>query len=251
MSQIKNETFKIIAGDDLIGSKSIFTELSENEKIIDTFPFYKLMNNKISFSKLYLYDYFYRLKKYTQKKNLKWMRKGDFLHTPSTFYSKKLYESGNCEKWNYQFFLYEDDPSFYSMMCFNKDILIRFHQNALILYRYSATATSTVPNQRFMKDWVKLQNIYYRDSTGIEKMYFYFRKNIKIPKILNPYCYLDRIRQFYRILVINSIYRTDFKQFYISYLKDLNNMQLYYNDIKETANFFCRQVKELDQHASH
>lgn len=241
MCCIGDEKFKVIAGDDLIGPTSIFKDLSDKDGFIDTYPFYKLLDGKIYYNKLYLYDYYYKATKYSAKYNLKWMRKGDFLHTPSTFYTKRLYEMGQCKITNSNFFLYEDDPSFYCMLRSNVNIFINFHLNALILYRYSLTATSTVPNHKFLKDWVNLQKMYFNESRGLEKIYFWFRKSEKIPRNLNPYRIIDRIKQIYRIFIVCCRYNKGFQKFYNNFVNELDSVQAYYNEMNESASDFCEK----------
>ena len=247
MNCIEDEPFKIIAGDDLIGPESIFENLSNDVNVIDTFPFYKLIDEKICFSKLYLYDYFYKMKTYKNKKNLRWMRKGDFLHTPSTFYLKKLYDFGECTKWNNEFFLFEDDPTFYGMLKANNNISIIFHPNALILYRYTSFSTSTIPNKRFMDDWIKLQEIYYKESKGLEKIYFYCRKKSGSVHKFDLYKIIDRMRQAFRILYIIFMCHNEFNNFYQDYSIKINDVQIYYNDIKALS--FGENIKESFKYA--
>lgn len=213
MEYIGNEPFKILAGDDLIGPNNIFNYIGDNPYNIYTFPFLRLEGDKIKYRKRYLYDYFYKMKRNSKEKNIRWMRLGDFMHTPSTFYLKSLYELGNVRKFNQQFYLFEDDPSFYSMFKNVRDIEVCFGAIPLILYRYSMASTSTVPNNRFLMDWKKLQKIYIEESKGIEKLYLKLRIKSNYSRKITIFKLIERLRQLSRIIYVEVISHKDFKKF--------------------------------------
>lgn len=236
MELINDEQFKVIAADDLIGPNSIFDDISCDELVLDTFPFYKLMDGVISLNHRYLKDYYYRYKRYKPSKNLKWMRRGDFIHTPSNFYSKYAYDKGECESFNSQFMLFEDDPSYYCMFR-NNNMTVRFHLEPKILYRYTSASTSTIPNKVFMNDWYLLQERYYNDVKGFSKLYYYFRKNRQIKFSINPFKFIDRINYLYRIVYVNLIDRKGFMHFKKEIDGNIKKVQDYYNYISKLNNY--------------
>lgn len=244
MSRINDEHFKIIAGDDLLVPENIFPHVSNNNNVIDTFPYYRLENGKISYKKTYLYDYFYKMKKYTVDKNIPWIKKGDFLHTPSTFYSKKLYINSKAREFNSNFFLYEDDPTFYSIFKNQKDINVTFHNFGIILYRYSSTSSSTTPNKVFLEDWVKLQVQYYNDSRNIERLFYFIRSKMDFSKRVNICKIANKIELIFRKLYVSIFYTKEFKQFYREYCLMVDKYQKYYDLIHDQNIQFLNTVSE-------
>lgn len=200
MSKINTEEFKIIAGDDLIGPYNIFKFIGDDEDKIYTFPYVRLDNDNVDYRLRYLYDYYYKKIRYKRKFNCTWMRLGDFLHTPSTFYAKKMYTISKSKQFNAEFYLYEDDPTFYSFFL-NNEIKVNLGSLPLILYRYTAQSTSTVPNKVFLNDWKKLQKMYISDSKGIERFYLVIR-NWSYFKCRILYKIIERVRQLYRIIYV-------------------------------------------------
>lgn len=243
MENIGNEPFKLIAGDDLIGPNNIFKQIGKDEKTLDTFPFYRLENGIVDYRKDYVYDYFYRYKFYSPSKNVTWMKNGDFIHTPSTFYYKKLYSISGAGDYNKKFYLFEDDPSFY---CFFKNISdskVNFHCEPLILYRYSVSSTSTVPNKKFLKDWRKLQNQYIMDSHGWNKFFYKFRMQSDFSKKITLYKICLKVKKMYRMVKIRIFYNEEFKQFFECYKKDINKFQEFYNIISKRNSKFLEEIK--------
>lgn len=244
MDIIGNEKFKVIAGDDVIGPESIFEDLSNDQKVIDTYPFCCLQDGKIFYKKEYLYDYFYRLHFYKQSKNLKWMKLGDFMHTPSTFYSKELYILSKSYDYNKKYYLFEDDPTFYSFFKNNNDITVRFHAKPLILYRFTSNSTSTIPNDYFLKDWRKLQYDYASDSKWIESKFYKLRAKSDFSKQLNFSRAFTKIKKIYRKVIIIVFFGKDFNIFLNSYIEKINIIKSYYNMIKEKSDCFIKEIKD-------
>ena len=54
MENIDEESFKVIAGDDLIGPNNIFEVIENNTMTVDTYPFIRLEDGKITYRKDYL-----------------------------------------------------------------------------------------------------------------------------------------------------------------------------------------------------
>ena len=150
LEHIQNEHFKIIAGDDLISSDNLFQEYNDlTENRIKSYARIYLKNNKILYEERDLIDFYYHLKHSgSQKYNLKNFRRGCFFHTPSTLFTKQLFNSANCVEAIQGFFLFEDDPTWYSML--KKDSTeIKFIDKGIVLYRIHDKAVSNAPNPIF------------------------------------------------------------------------------------------------------
>ena len=239
MDKVNNEMFKVIAGDDLIGPYNIFDKISDKKDKLYTFPYLKLQNGDITYSKRYLYDYFYKKKKYEKYRNCNWMRVGNFIHTPSTFYMKSLYLESNSKKFNSQFILFEDDPTFYSFFKNNVDVIVDFGLIPVVLYRYTTKSTSTVPNRVFLEDWSKLQSIYINDTKGFEKLYLKFRLWSYFNNRL-LYFMLEGTLHLLRVLTVQFLDHKGFKNFENNIKKHIDDYEYYYRSILETNKHYRR-----------
>lgn len=244
MQYIKNEQFKVIAGDDIIGPNNIFTDLSNDFRVIDTYPFYSLRDGKVEFQKKYLYDYFYRYHFYKPSKNLTWMRMGDFMHTPSTFYHKDLYLMSRASDYNKDFCLFEDDPTFYCFFKNVSDVVVKFHEQPLILYRYTTASTSTVPNERFLHDWRLLQCNYENDSSFPKNLFFKLRKKSDFSKDLNCNRICNSVKIVCRKMIVKLFYKKEFECFLRMYSMERDKFDRYYFIIKEKACSFKEEVRK-------
>lgn len=239
MRLVGGEPFKVIAGDDLIGPYNIFSRIGSEESVMYTFPYLRLENGRITYRKRYLYDYYFRLCKYKRSRNCRWMRLGDFIHTPSTFYMKSLYQKSNSTDFNKQFFLFEDDPTFYSFFKNSPEVSVSFGTVPLILYRYTQGSTSTVPNNAFLKDWKKLQELYIRDTTGVEKKYLQIRLWSYFHNRL-IYQGMERLRQLWRIAAVEVADHKGFAEFEKRIQNSVDECSMYYADIQKISSKYRR-----------
>lgn len=196
LSKVDDECLKIIAGDDLIGHKNMFTEFeSLSDKKLKTYFRVELCDGKIYYRERFLIDFYYHKKYGTGRKyNIKNFRKGKYLHTPSTLYTKQLFTNANCEKNLDGYYLFEDDPMWYSMIKNEEDLEIEFVEQGMVLYRVHNQSVSNVPNPMFAKDMEKLRQQYLKDTKGLEHLYLLIRmKTSKWPIYVNPGLYLDKL----------------------------------------------------------
>lgn len=196
LSKVETENFKIIAGDDLIGHRNLFAEYENlTEKKLKTYFRVELCNGKISYREKYLIDFYYHKKHGSGREyNLKNFRKGKFLHTPSTLYSKKLFVNANCEKHLEGYRLFEDDPMWYSMIKNEKDLEIDFVEQGIVLYRMHDKSVSNVPNPIFRNDLKRLREQYLKEAKGLEKIYLFIRMHTNnMSMYLNFGLYMDKL----------------------------------------------------------
>lgn len=195
LSKVADEDLKIIAGDDLIGQKNVFAEYDTlNDKKLKTYVRLELCEGKINYREKFLIDFYYH-KHYGKGKDyhIKTFRKGKYVHTPSTLYTKKLYVNAQCEKNLEGYHLFEDDPMWYSMIKNEKDLDIEFVEQGMILYRVHNQSVSNGPNPIFAKDIKRLRRQYLKDTKGLEKLYLVIRmKTNGWPLYVNPGLYLDK-----------------------------------------------------------
>ena len=196
LSKVDNENFKIIAGDDLIGHKNIFAQYDTlNDRKLKTYVRVELCEGKIYCKEKFLIDFYYHKKYGTGRNyNIKTFRKGKYVHTPSTLYTKKLFVNTECEKNLEGYQLFEDDPMWYSMIKNEEKLAIEFVQQGMILYRVHNQSVSNAPNPIFAKDMKKLRQQYLKDTKGVEHLYLMIRmKTSDWPLYVNPGLYMDKL----------------------------------------------------------
>lgn len=195
LSKVGDEQLKIIAGDDLIGCKNVFAEYETlNDKKLKTYVRVELSDGKIRYREKFLIDFYYH-KKYGKGReyNIKTFRKGKYVHTPSTLYTKQLFVNSKCEENLEGYHLFEDDPMWYSMIKNEKDLVIEFVEQGMVLYRVHDQSVSNAPNPIFSKDMKRLREQYLKDTNGLEKLYLMIRmKTSGWPLYVNPGLYLDK-----------------------------------------------------------
>ena len=234
LSKVSGEQLKIIAGDDLIGYKNVFAEYETlNDKKLKTYVRVELCEGKIYYREKFLIDFYYHKKYGTGRNyNIKTFRKGKYIHTPSTLYTKQLFVNAECEKNLEGYHLFEDDPMWYSMIKNEKDLEIEFVDQGMILYRVHNQSVSNVPNPVFEKDMKRLREQYIKDTKGLEHLYLVIRmKTSKWPLYVNPGLYLDKFMNMKRerICKKDSGYRV-FKE---KIEQQIREEQKFYDEIME------------------
>ena len=196
MVDAEKEYLKIIAGDDLIGYKNVFTEYETlNDKKLKTYFRIELCEGKISYREKYLIEFYYHMTHGSGRAyNLKYFKRGRYLHTPSTLYTKNLFVNAGVERNLEGYRLYEDDPMWYSMIKNEKDLEIEFVPQGMVLYRMHNQSVSNVPNPIFRKDQKRLREQYLAETKGLEKLYLLIRMHSsKLPMYLNLSLYMDKL----------------------------------------------------------
>lgn len=236
--------FKIIAGDDLIASGNIIEKIKNlhwNE--LDTYVCTALFNGSIKYDE-YRGLLFLNNMLNINRKNyaIKAMRRGCFLHTPSTHYSKKLFEEAGCIDYNKQFKLFEDDPSWYAMIKNISNLKINFISDVVVLYRISEKSVSngSMYSSAFSKELLMLHKLYYKDTKGLEHLIFWFKTNKYIPKILRLDKYIDKLRRYYLKIILKN--RRDYKKFkkHVEFI--IKKEQKYYNEILKNVNQYIEET---------
>lgn len=236
----KTDYYKILACDDILSSKNLFEcYRSLDDKTIKSYLRLELFDGVLGFNKELFNKVFYLRSNETY---IKAMRKGCFLHSPSTIYKKSLYYSAKCSELNSLFTLFEDDPTWYQMIKNTSDLKIEFNDEVIVLYRISKNSVSNSDdkNNKFRMELEKLSRIYEKDSNGIEKLFFK-SKNSKLPKYMRIDRYLDYLdRKKYDKYCSDSV----------NYIQILNHIkqiikheQEYYDLIKRKADIFMQELK--------
>lgn len=182
LKEIGSSYFKIMAGDDLLSCNNLFELYADlnSERIISCYPIYLENGNVyIKYADMLMYFYFMKCQK-NFKKNLKYMKRYRYFHTPSTLYTKQLYDQSNCRKLNMKFRLLEDEPSWYSMMKNNSSLDVRFYDKSIVLYRLHDNSVSNGKKKdksEFDLELLKLFSFYYEDAKGLEKIYWLLKKH--------------------------------------------------------------------------
>lgn len=196
MEETGDQKIKIIAGDDLIAQENLFAEYEDlDDRKLKTYFRLELCNGKISCREKYLIEFYYHhCFGKTKAYHLKNFRRGRYLHTPSTLYTKKLFEKTGCRKSLEGYRLFEDDPMWYTMIKNEDQLQIDFVPKSIVLYRMHDQSVSNVPNPIFRKDLNRLRQQYTEETKGLEHVYCWFQLHgQKLPFYLNPVAYFDKL----------------------------------------------------------
>lgn len=195
LRRVDKQGLKIIAGDDLIGCKNLFEEYKNlDDKKLKTYFRIELCDGRVYYREKYLIDFYYHeLQERKREYNLKNFRRGRYLHTPSTLYTKQLFVNADCEKNLEGYKLFEDDPMWYSMIKNEKNLEIDFVEQGIVLYRMHNQSVSNVPNPVFREDLNRLREQFYADTKGMEKVYLKLKMfTNQWPMYLNPGAYVNK-----------------------------------------------------------
>lgn len=191
---IKTKYFKVIAGDDLFSSSDLFACFTGlDDQVLRRYTRMELMEQEVFVNEDLLKMYFYQKQISSYSERLSAMRRGGYLHTPSTIYTKQLYDKAECSTLNSKFHLFEDDPSWYSMIKNVPELQVQFVDEVMVLYRIHSRSVSNngLTNTPFGKEMLQLWKIYYADTKGMEHLVFWGRLHDWLPKYLDPSVYSD------------------------------------------------------------
>lgn len=224
--------FKLLAGDDVLSSNNIFSSYkSLDSNTIKTHVKLMLKSGIVYYNQIQLMDFYdHYITNRSHKYNLKWMRRGCYLHTPSTIYEKITYNLARCSEMNRHFRLFEDDPSWYSMIKNIPELKIDFLSTPIVLYRISDRAISNgngITNLEFTEELKKLTKIYYHEEKGLWRLYYWFRIHQDLPKIMKINLYVDKLRKIY--LFVKYANNKKFKAFKRKIDDAVIKEQKYYN----------------------
>lgn len=242
INNISTTYFKIIAGDDLISSGNLFEKyVNLDAKSLSTFVRMEIKDGIVKLNLEWLKSYHYNMKKFQDRVFLlKAMRKGGLFHSPSTLFQKKLYINAKCSEYNTKFRLFEDDPTWYSMLKNEPKLNVIFNKEIIVLYRVhsKSVSNSNIVNSPFEKEMEQLKGLYYKDTKGLEKLFFWFALHNTLPKIFR----LDKYISYLKRKKINFYARHD-NEFYnfIALLKEKEKEeQKFYKIIRQNAQKYYR-----------
>ena len=176
LNKISDELFKIIAGDDLLSHNNIF-ELAKKLGKHTLLCGLKLMfqGNELVVDRGAAYQQFYLSHaKLNRKKNLRLLKLGFIISTPQTLFRKELYNNSRAVDYNSLFVLFEDNPTWYSMLKNVKDINVEYILYPIVLYRLSENSVSnsaTKVNSVFQEELLRLYDIYVSEGNWFDKIY--------------------------------------------------------------------------------
>lgn len=232
LNQIKDENFKVIAGDDLIASQNLFSAYNglNNQRIYSFFPLY-LIDGEIVYDKQRLYKFYGATKLHNRRKIMAQFMKGGFLHTPSTIYQKSVYIKARCEQFNSKFRLFEDDPTWYTMLKNIDELELIFILDSIVLYRMheASVSNSHKKNNPFDKELKQLWEIYEKEAKGYQKLYWWFRNRDTLPKVLRLDQYVDKVSFLFQKSMLN--YDNNFAEFKEKIETIIQREQLFYDTI--------------------
>lgn len=243
LKQVKDEEcFKIIAADDIFASGNLFKKYENiSDDKLDTYLRVCIINDDIMFEKQSALNFYYERKRYNRRKLLKRFKIGGYLHTPSTIYSIQLYKKSECEVFNSNFRLFEDDPTWYMMIKNNKNLNVEFKSDIIVLYRIHSSSVSNKKckgKSEFDKELEKLHKYYFCDSTGFERLYWWFRNSRNIPKAFDFSNYVDAINKIGKKIIS---YSSDYRKWKVNIDVALDIEREYYASIMSESEKFINQ----------
>lgn len=245
LKMIDREPFKILACDDLISSGNLlekYKKLNDNDLVC--FQRLELIDGKIDVNLKLLQLHFSDIH-YSNKDKAKRMRRGWFIHSPSVLYTKSLYKKSKANRLNSKFKLLEDDPTWYSMI--KKGANVIFANDVIVLYRMHGKSVSNSEdqggkNEAFENDLRKLYTLYYKESNGLERLFFKFRLKMNIPKYLHIDKMLLRIMKM--VYACHRLLHYKEYCYMVEKLRDVANIeQAYYDTIREKSDMFYAKMR--------
>lgn len=240
LDNVKTKYFKIIAGDDVFSSGNLFEKVIQidDNAIIAYMRMDLLEQQKVLVSERFFSKHLHNMQLNTYEKKLHSVRKGFYFNAPSVIYTKVLYDNAGCRKLNSQFRLYEDDPTWYSMIKNIPDLNVQFMEDIIVLYRVHKKSISTpgIRNSSFGDEVRRLWSMYYNETKGLERLYFWFVSRDNAPKYLSIYNYC----QFFRDKLIKFIVSREpgYKQLLAKMKDTAVRENEYYLKIKSSAQEF-------------
>lgn len=232
---VKDEPLKIIAGDDLICfSTNIYQEceqLGKNTLKIGI-PLF-IENENIVYSDSRLIDIiYYSHKKISRNYGVNRVMRGGFFSTPSALYSKALFEKSNARNFLKKFRLFEDDPTWYSMMKNVEDINLLFSFESFVLYRLSNNSVSHNSNKKspFYSELRLLHDEYKKNCDFLTRMLLFWEDS-NAPRIIRGDLVYKKIRDLHRRRVVLHKYLDEYDLVCSKIKKMINLEQSFYNEL--------------------
>lgn len=243
---VEGDYFAFLAGDDVIASGNYYEKhINVTNRDIHSYFYLELRDGNITFSKKTLVEFYLkqRKKERTQAYNLYRMKKGCYFHSPSTIITKSLYESSKCIELNRKFRLFEDDPTWYSILKNFESANVTFFDDILVLYRIHHRSVSNQKrgNNPFSEELNKLHRIYIQESSGLEKIYFQWLFSERKPwhNRVDSLAQKGMARLMYVILLGNKKFRAMKRKFE----QIQQNEQQFYNEIHNRSESIGAQYR--------
>lgn len=198
INRIGDEPFKILAGDDLIASYDIFSRaegLAPHE--LDAYVPLALRGGAVTPLGGYISQRFFEMGHRKSKVyDLRMMRRGGHLSTPTTLCRIEAYRDSEADELNSWFTLFEDDPTWYAILRNLPDSELRFKPGSIVLYRLhdGSISNSSTPNPAFQAELAQLRGVYLQDAGWFEQTYLR-SKGSTLPRYLRLDKYVDRLHR--------------------------------------------------------
>ena len=235
LSHIRKEPFKVIAADDLISGNNIFAAFDKigEHTLYAGFRIFFNQSGVFMEEKHMHMQFFLNSRKFSREQLLRLFRKGYIISTPQTLFRKNLFIDSNAETYIRRFRLFEDNPTWYSMIKNTDDIQILFSTNNVVLYRISdkSVSNSTHANNPFREELDNLYKDYIRDGSLYEKLYFRSAMS-RLPKVLKLPEYATRLFYFRCSLYARSHHEA-YMEFKDLILTELEKGENYYRSLQQ------------------
>lgn len=214
LNLIDEEPFKLIAGDDLFCfSTNLYNEYDNlnSRKLRIGIPLY-IENNKVTYSRSRVIDnLYYSHKKMSRTYALNMVMRGRFFNTPSVLYSKEIVEESNARDLLKEFRLFEDDPTWFSIIKNVNKFELEFTSSTYVLYRVSNVSVSnnTMSENPFFMELNKLHKKYKKEANWFTKLLIYFQDST-LPKFLRFDLYYKKVREAYRKAIVQIKYYNEY-----------------------------------------
>lgn len=209
-------SFKIIAGDDLICSYTdifkSYEDINDRTMKIGT-PLF-LQNGNIFFTEQRIIDIIYYAHKDKSKKyNLNKIMRGGYFNTPACLLTKRLFKSSSAEELLSKFRLFEDDPTWFSIVKNVENIELHFVKDVFVVYRLSSSSVSHITDKRgpFYTELKLLHNEYKPYANALTRLILMFQDS-NLPRFLRLDLYFKHFSYLFKRAVVILRHNTEYWQ---------------------------------------
>jgi glycosyltransferase involved in cell wall biosynthesis len=243
VESLASDRMKIIAADDVFASGDLFYSAARTDRThIVTHPRVVLNDGSVEVEEAQIERFYVSATSEDgYRSRLKKMRRGGYLHTPSTLFSRSTYDAACCADIDRRYRLLEDDPTWYRMLRMLPELEVVFERRCLALYRISDRSVSnggiSPSHAEFLAEIQMLTTSYLADTRGLEHLYLWCRRaGENVPKYLRLNRYLDCLNQQARHLRLQ--FSAGYRSFRASLTVQVEAEQHHYDEIARRARDF-------------
>ena len=213
---VNGNSFKVIAGDDLICSSvnifKSFEDINDLKMKIGTPLFLKEGN--IFFTEQRIIDnLYYSHKDKSKQYNMNMIMRGGYFNTPACLITKRLFLNSSAEAFLSKFRLFEDDPTWFSIVKNVDEVDLQFVKDVFVIYRLSSSSVSHIADKKSpFYDELRLLHKEYMPYANILTRLILKCQDSNLPRFLRMDLYIKKIFYTYKRLIVIIRYHSEYKQ---------------------------------------